>query len=145
MAGRARFATAGKSVKADGLGSPIAADQTLTQNKVYHKTHFVMLGLVPVAFAAHPSALSMPVDVLLALSLPVHAHIGMNWIFTDYVPGSPYGPARIVLFGATVLGGLGLLKLAISGNGIIGTIKDLWGTPAAAEPAKPAKADKKGH
>jgi len=109
-----------------GLGSFVAADQTITQNRVYHKTHYAVLALVPIALAAHPSALSMPVDVALAIALPLHAHIGMNWIFTDYVPGSPSGAARIALLTASTLAALGLLKLSVSGPGIVGTVKEMW-------------------
>ena len=126
-------AQAGKPADGElgGLGSLVAADQTNAQGRFYHKTHFAMLGLVPLAFAAHPSALSLPVDVLLAISLPIHTHIGMNWVFTDYVPGSPRGAARIALLAASVLASVGLLKLAVSGPGVIGTFKELWGTPKA--------------
>lgn len=53
----------------------VAADQTITQNRIYHKTHYLALGLVPVALVAHPSALSMPVDVALSIVLPLHAHV----------------------------------------------------------------------
>ena len=56
-------------------GSFISADQTITQNRIYHKTHYASLALVPVAIAAHPSALSLPVDVALAIVLPLHAHV----------------------------------------------------------------------
>jgi len=123
MAGRTM--SSAKSPSSE-MGSFLAADQTLAQNRVYHKTHFITLALVPIALAAHPSALSMPVDVALAIALPLHAHIGMNWIFTDYVPGSPSGPARLALLTASVLACLGLLKLSVAGPGIIGTVKEMW-------------------
>jgi len=60
----------------------------------------------------------------------------MNWIFTDYVPGSPSGPARMALLTATVLATLGLLKLSVEGPGIVGTLKEMW---TGAEEAKKAK------
>ena len=50
----------------------------------------------------------------------------MNWIFTDYVPGSPNGPARIALLSVSVLAAVGLLKLSVSGPGIVGTVKEMW-------------------
>ena len=74
-------------------------------------------------FSLNNLALSMPVDCALAIVLPVHAHIGMNWIFTDYVPGNA---PRVVLAACTVLATLGLLKLSVSGPGIVGTIKETW-------------------
>jgi len=75
---RTAFAVRAMSAKpaaASSAGSFIAADQTLSQNRVYHKTHYASLALVPVAIAAHPSALSLPVDVALAIVLPLHAHV----------------------------------------------------------------------
>jgi hypothetical protein len=63
----------------------------------------------------------------------------MNWIFTDYVPGSPTGPARVLLLGASILAAAGLLKLSVSGPGIVGTVKEMW------TGAEEAKKSKKGH
>ena len=63
----------------------------------------------------------------------------MNWIFTDYVPGSPSGPARVALLTATVLATLGLLKLSVSGPGIVGSVKEMW---TGAEEAKHSKKSK---
>ena len=105
------------------------ADQTLAQNKLYHKSNVAVMVLTPLAIVAHPSFLSMPVDIALSILFPLHAHMGMNWIFTDYVPGSPTGPSRIALFAATVLASLGLLKLSIAGNGVTGSLKALWQEP----------------
>jgi len=114
------------SSASSSTGSFVAADQTLSQNKIYHKSHYVSLGLIPLALLAHPSALSLPLDVALSIALPVHAHIGMNWIFTDYVPGSPTGVPRLALAAATALATLGLLKISIFGDGVVGTVKELW-------------------
>jgi hypothetical protein len=50
----------------------------------------------------------------------------MNMIFTDYVPGSPTGPARVALLVSTVLATLGMVKLAVSPCGLTGTVKALW-------------------
>lgn len=60
----------------------------------------------------------------------------MNWIFTDYVPGSPTGPARMALLGATILAAAGLIKLSVAGPGIVGTVKEMW---TGAEEAKKKK------
>lgn len=108
----------------------------MAMNKVYHKSHYVSLALVPLAVAAHPSALSLPLDVALCVVLPVHAWIGMNWIFTDYVPGGPSGAPRVVLAVASVLATLGLLKIAVTGDGVVGTVKEMW--TGAAEKKKSA-------
>lgn len=66
---------ASKAAPVNGNSGFVAADQTITQNRIYHKTHYAVLALVPVAMVAHPSALSMPVDVALAIALPLHAHV----------------------------------------------------------------------
>ena len=68
------FATSSTKA-AQPTGSFVAADQTLSQFKLYHKSHFASLALVPIALIAHPSALSMPLDIALAVVLPVHAHV----------------------------------------------------------------------
>ena len=128
-------ASTSKPTSGGGLGNLIGADQTLAMNKIYHKSHYVVLGLTPLALLAHPSALSLPVDVALSVVLPLHAHIGMNWIFTDYVPGGPMGPARLALLGVSIVTVFGLLRLSIGGPGIVGTVKELW-THAEADERK---------
>merc|ERR1740121_428529 len=50
----------------------------------------------------------------LALAFPLHGHIGMNYVLSDYVPK---------FFGKAVLG---LTKLNLEGPGITGTLKALW-------------------
>ena len=108
----------------------VGADQTTAQNKLYHKTNTAVLLLTPVALIAHPSPLSMPIDVVLSVVFPLHAHFGMNWIITDYVSKSPTHPARFAMAAATFIASVGLLKLSITGDGITGTLKALWDTPA---------------
>lgn len=115
------------------LTSFIAADQTLAQTKFYHRTNLAVLLLTPAAIILHPSPLSFPVDVALAIVFPIHAHMGMNWIFTDYVPGSPTGAARMALFAVSVLATLGLLKVSLVGPGITGTLKAFWKEPETKE------------
>lgn len=107
----------------------MVADQTLAQAKLYHKSNVAVMILTPIALLAHPSVLSVPVDIALAIVFPLHAHMGMNMIFTDYVPGSPTGPARVALLAATVVASLGLLKLSIFGDGITGSLKAVWKKP----------------
>lgn len=53
---------------------------------VYHYTSLAALGLMPVALVASPSALNVPIDLALGVILPLHGHIGMNYVITDYVP-----------------------------------------------------------
>eukprot|EP00924_Labyrinthula_sp_SR-Ha-C_P005265 maker-scaffold_1-snap-gene-26.53-mRNA-1 protein AED:0.02 eAED:0.02 QI:104/1/1/1/0.75/0.6/5/1139/156 len=103
-----------------------AADQNMSHMKILHKTNYAVAVLAPLAIVAHPSALSMPVDIALAIVFPLHAHIGMNCIFTDYVPGSPTSGARYALLGVSLLTSLGLMKLSFTDEGIVGSLKSLW-------------------
>jgi succinate dehydrogenase (ubiquinone) membrane anchor subunit len=89
----------------------------------------VNLGLlvgVPLAFVAAPAALTTPLEAALAVFLPVHGHIAMNYVITDYVPKPQRGPARFAMLVATVGAIAGLLKLTLDGPGIVGTYKALW-------------------
>ena len=89
-----------------------------------------LLGATPVALATSNSFLSFPVDMGLAIMFPLHGHIGMNYVITDYVPKllskAAVGPARAVMVGVTGFTMLGLTKLNVEGPGITGTLKALW-------------------
>lgn len=63
-----------------------AADDGKLGTKLYHAVNLVILTGVPAVIATSPSALTMPLDVVLGLALPLHAHIGMNYgkILLDY-------------------------------------------------------------
>jgi len=95
----------------------------------FHKINMLLLGLTPVAFALSPSPFAMPVDIALGLALPIHAHIGMNYVITDYAPKISkgiVGPCRIAMLGLTAFTVLGLLKLNTTGEGLTETVKKLW-------------------
>ena len=103
-------------------------------NKAYHASNVALVGLAPLAIALHPSALSVPIDVALAVVLPVHAHVGMNYIISDYVPRGVAGGVRAAMLGVTGATVLGLLYLTASGEGVVGSVKQLWrgGAPVGA-------------
>ncbi|GMI54389.1 hypothetical protein TeGR_g10095 [Tetraparma gracilis] len=87
------------------------------------------MALAPVCFAVSPSAVSMPLDVALGLALPLHAHIGMNYVITDYVPKISKGltgPARVLQLLFTAVTVAGLLNLNVRGEGMTETVKKLW-------------------
>jgi succinate dehydrogenase (ubiquinone) membrane anchor subunit len=92
--------------------------------------------LTPIAFLAGPSPVSQPIDLALGFIIPFHAHIGLNYVISDYVPKASRSIAR----GATAVGlviiTLGLLKLNISGPGITDTIKELWRKPKSKSEVK---------
>lgn len=98
--------------------------------QIYHKVNWALLGLTPAAFAFSPSMLNLPIDLGLAVAFPLHAHVAMNCVITDYVPKffgkAAVGPARVVMAGMTGLTALGLLKLTVTGPGITETVKSLW-------------------
>lgn len=56
-----------------------AADDGKLGTKLYHAVNLVILAGVPAVIATSPSALTMPLDVVLGLAMPLHAHIGMNY------------------------------------------------------------------
>ena len=72
----------------------------------------------------------MPVDLALGVALPLHGHIGMNYVITDYaekfIGAGARGPARIAMVGFTGISMIGLTKLNLTGPGITETIKSLW-------------------
>lgn len=56
-----------------------AADEGKLGTKLYHGVSLALLAGVPLAVATSPSAITMPIDVVLGIAMPVHAHIGMNY------------------------------------------------------------------
>lgn len=74
--------------------------------------------------------MNLPVDLALGIALPLHAHIGMNYVITDYAEKvlgkGARGPARYAMVGFTGLTALGLTKLNLTGVGITETVKALW-------------------
>ncbi|KAJ1452015.1 CybS-domain-containing protein [Pelagophyceae sp. CCMP2097] len=107
----------------------VAADEGKLATSYYHAINLGLLGLTPVALAA-PSALNFPLDMALAVFFPLHAHIGMNYVISDYVPKflsrAAIGPARAVMLGVTSVTVLGLFKLNVEGPGITKSLKQLW-------------------
>ena len=112
------------------LGRLIAADEGALGVRMYHYVNLGLLGLTPVSLVS-PAPMQFVMDMALAIALPLHGHIGMNYVLTDYVPKfigkAARGPARIIMFGITGGTTAGLLKLNLTGPGIIGTVKALWG------------------
>jgi len=109
-------------------------------------------GLVPLAALTNEGdGAARVVDAGLAIALPIHSHIALNYVVSDYVPRSLRGGARWAVLGSSVISALGLARLAASGPGLTATVKRLW-HPAVADrvaaeeaksAAKAAKAAKK--
>jgi succinate dehydrogenase (ubiquinone) membrane anchor subunit len=106
--------------------SLVEADSGAVGTKFYHLSNTALLVAAPLALFLSPSPLTFPVDLFLGVAFPVHGHIGINYIISDYVPRASRPLARYVLLGATTVTLLGLLKLNLSGPGLTETFKSLW-------------------
>lgn len=98
----------------------------ILSTKMYHYTVYGSVALFPVALALSPSKLNIPVDVALGLIFPIHAHIGMNYVISDYVPKGLRGAARTGWLGVTAITILGLLKLNLLGDGMTESVKSMF-------------------
>ena len=97
--------------------------------QIYHKINIGLLVATPAALLIG-GPLQMPLDLALGLALPVHGHIGMNMVLTDYakkIAGKgAIGPSRMALAVLTGTTMLGLLKLNLTGPGITESVKSFW-------------------
>ena len=101
---------------------------------MYHATGIGLAVLTPAAFLL-PATATMPFDMLLGVLFPLHGHVAMNHVVTDYVPKGARAGARGALLLCSVVAAIGLTKLNLQGDGVTGTVKALW--------AKKQPADKK--
>jgi len=101
--------------------------------KLYHYVNLSLLAAAPAAFAVSPSPLTFPLDLFLGVAFPVHAHIGMNCVISDYgkkfFGKAAVAPMRVGLLGVTVATAAGLLRLNLQGPGLTETVKRLWRAP----------------
>ncbi|CRK88341.1 CLUMA_CG002119, isoform A [Clunio marinus] len=87
-----------------------------------------MLGIVPVALVFP----SQGADYLLAISIVMHSHWGLEAIVTDYVRESVFGNilpkaahGLLILFSAATLAGL--FMMAYNDQGLGKTVRKIWG------------------
>ncbi|OWZ20420.1 SDH4, succinate dehydrogenase subunit 4 [Phytophthora megakarya] len=109
-----------------GLAGIVEADNHKLSVKLQHLTSVALMGAVPLAFVLSPSPLVLPVDLAMGVILPVHAHIGMNNVISDYVPKNMRTLVRLGWLGATSLMFLGLLRVNLEGPGITEVVKTVW-------------------
>ena len=83
------------------------------------------------------------IDAGLAIALPLHSHIALNYVISDYIPKPARGPARWGVLVSSAVSVLGLARLAASEPGLTGTVKRLW-SPAPADRAAAAAAKEAG-
>ena len=91
--------------------------------KWWHVTSYTMVGLIPAAFLFEPNPV---VDYALALVLPVHSHIGLHMVITDYVPPAFRTAARGLTLLVSAVALLGMLAVNVKGDGVVGTVSKLW-------------------
>ena len=99
----------------------------------YHTLNVALVAAAPIAVLAHPSPLSTPVDLAIGIALPIHAHVGMMNVISDYAPKiskHAAAPMRASMAGLTAVTIAGLLRLNLQGAGITETAKSLWRTSA---------------
>merc|ERR1719164_33555 len=108
------------ATEATGAEAFIKADHSSSSLRLMHKTNIVCMALTPVVFIlpdilpASMGGLTTIGNVILGVVFPLHGHIGMAGVLSDYVPKvskSLLGPSRLVLAGFTTVTILGLLKL----------------------------------
>lgn len=107
----------------------VQADNATFTTKVYHWSNLGLAVLFPTALFLSPSSLNWPVDLALGLLIPMHTHIGMNAVISDYVPPSIRSGVRTGWLGVSVLMFAGLLRLNLTGDGVTETMKSVWRRP----------------
>jgi succinate dehydrogenase (ubiquinone) membrane anchor subunit len=108
-----------KVLRADAAGP--------TFQRVYENSHIALAGLTPAAFLTSEGTLPRKaVDVGLGIAIPLHSHIALNAVISDYVPNSVRGLTRWGTLGLTGVAIVGLLKLNLAGPGLSATVKELW-------------------
>ncbi|TDH69120.1 hypothetical protein CCR75_005444 [Bremia lactucae] len=109
-----------------GLAGILQADNHVLTVKAQHLMSMGLMAAVPLAFVLSPSPLAFPVDLALGVIVPMHAHIGINSVISDYVPLKMRTFARLGWLGATSLMFLGLLRVNLEGPGITEVAKTIW-------------------
>ena len=121
--GMAAAASSGSSSSSFSL----AADEGGKALKVFHASNVAAAILLPVAaFSDSGSAVQTAANWAIAGVLPLHGHIGMNWVITDYIPPASQGSVRALTLAASVICFLGLARVNAQGDGVIDTVKHLW-------------------
>jgi len=79
----------------------------------------ISLCLLPVAPFAAGTAAAMPINWIIAATLPLHQHFGFWGILKDYAPG----PLKFAMIPITAMVYAGLINLNLNGEGISGTCR----------------------
>ena len=95
-------------------------------NNFLHGSSKFLALLLPASLVLSSTPVSLPVDTFLGIVMPLHAHVGLNHVVTDYVPKAMRSLARAGVLGMTVVTVLGLLKLNLDGPGLSHSVLSLW-------------------
>lgn len=123
---RAARRTVSNNSKSSTLEDLLNIDGSKVVLKRYHQGAVILAVLTPAAFMISPSPYNMPIDLSLGFIFPLHAHVGLNAVISDYVPKALQTTARLGLLGVTGITLIGLLKLNVMGPGLTESIKSLW-------------------
>jgi len=114
----------------DHLYAPNSSkSRDLYQNHFYHYTSVALVTFIPAGIILYNTSLGDVIDVALSFFIPAHAHLGMNLVIDDYLPGGANQPSKIVLWIFTTLAFFGLVCLNFSGGGISASIMRFWKKP----------------
>lgn len=116
--------------KAVAGDAQVKSSNSNTAVNVMHKSSAALAVLVPGSLAAAGTAAAIPVDVTMSLFLTGHTVFGLQGIVEDYVPKAMQGGVNVL---AAVAGGAafaGLVGLSVYGNGVGGTMEQLWSEKA---------------
>ena len=111
-------------------GSIMEADRGAIGTKLYHNTSLFLLVGFPLALLPVPT-ISFPFELAIGFIIPLHSHIGFNYIITDYVPKAMRSAARAGVLATTVISVLGLTYINVKGDGIGNAFRSLWKKPPA--------------
>ena len=114
----------------------LLADSSKGLNKIYHASGLILAVITPVALAASPSPVTLPFDLLLGALFPLHSHVALNYIISDYVPKASRPAARGLILAASIIAAAGILKINLTGPGLTETIKSLWRPPKKSDDKK---------
>ena len=105
----------------------LAADEGEKALKIFHGSSLAAAVVLPLAvFSDSGSATQTFCNWATAGLVPLHGHIGMNWIIADYVPPASQKTVRGLTLAVSVVCFLGLVRLNVQGDGVIDTVKYLF-------------------
>jgi len=102
---------------------------SMNEIELFHLSHVVLLVGIPVALLLSPSRLIVPIDLLLGIVIPYHAHLGMIGVIDDYVPVNVRSIVKTVMVLISITTTIGILKINLCGVGLTETFKALWRKP----------------